>query len=158
MARVAPRAWRGSSRSGCCAQGGRRRRLVGLWLTVRHVDSRVARSPAGCDTRLMNLPHLSMDEFVAIAQRVIAELDEPFKQWLVNVVVDVELEPTRRILREVGLDPRQDTLLGLFVGRAVTEQEYGEHAPNQILLFKRPIEEACRSRQEVAYEIRRTLI
>jgi predicted Zn-dependent protease with MMP-like domain len=106
----------------------------------------------------MNLPRLSMDDFVAIAQRVIAELDEPFKQWLVNVVVDVELEPTRRMLREVGLDPRQDTLLGLFVGRAVTEQEYGEHAPNQILLFKLPIEEACRSRQEVAYEIRRTLI
>ncbi len=62
------------------------------------------------------------------------------------------------MLAEVGLDPAEDTLLGLFTGRAVTEQEYGEHAANQILLFKRPIEEACRNRAEVAYEIRRTLI
>jgi predicted Zn-dependent protease with MMP-like domain len=106
----------------------------------------------------MKSAHLSMPEFVAVAQQVIAELDEPFKAWLENVVVDIELAPTRKMLIEAGLDPRQETLLGLFVGNAVTEQAYGEHAPNQILLFKRPLEEACRSRAELAYEIRRTLI
>ena len=56
------------------------------------------------------------------------------------------------------MDPEEDTLMGLFEGRAVTEQEYGEHLPNRILLFKRPIEEVCRSRAEIAYEIRRTLV
>ena len=106
----------------------------------------------------MKSAHLSMQEFVAIAQQVIGELGEPFKAWLENVVVDIELCPTRQMLLDAGLDPEQETLLGLFVGNAVTEQAYGEHTPNQILLFKRPLEEACRSRAEVAYEIRRTLI
>ncbi len=106
----------------------------------------------------MKSAHMSMREFVEIAQRVIAELDDPFKRWLENVVVDVEIAPTREMIAEVGLDPDEETLLGLFMGRAVTEQEYGEHSANQILLFKRPIEEASRNRAEVAYEIRRTLI
>ena len=106
----------------------------------------------------MNPSHMSLREFVVIAQQVIDELGNPFKRWLENVVVDVEIAPSREMLEEVGLDPDEETLMGLFVGRAVTEMEYGEHLPNQILLFKRPIEEACRDRREVAYEIRRTLI
>ncbi len=86
------------------------------------------------------------------------EIDAPFAEWLENVVVDVEPYPSRRVLEEQGLDPENETLLGLFVGHAVTDQEYGLHAPNRILLYKRPIESVCRSRAEVAYEIRRTLI
>jgi len=70
----------------------------------------------------------------------------------------VELEPSAELLEELEMDPQKDTLMGLFEGFAVTEQEYGEHLPNRILLFKRPIEEVCRSRAEIAYEIRRTLV
>jgi predicted Zn-dependent protease with MMP-like domain len=106
----------------------------------------------------MNAPRLSMKEFVAIARRVMDELEDPFRDWLDNIVVDVELEPSAELLEELEMDSDEDTLLGLFEGRAVTEQEYGEHLPNRILLFKRPIEEVCRSRAEIAYEIRRTLI
>ena len=102
--------------------------------------------------------HLSMNEFVDLARRVIDELPEPFLGWLENVAVDVEIAPTRQMLVDVGLDPELDTLMGLFEGEPVTEQEYGQHAPNRIYLFKRSIEEACRSRPEVAYEIRRTII
>lgn len=106
----------------------------------------------------MKSAHMSMADFTAIARRVIERLDEPFTKWLENVVVDVEIKPTREMLIDVGLDPDTETLLGLFEGQAVTEQEYGVHMPNRILLFKRPIEEACRNRAEVAYEIYRTLI
>lgn len=99
-----------------------------------------------------------MREFVDIARRVIDEIAAPFRQHMDNLTVDVEREPTAEMLAEVGLDPEQDTLMGLFVGRSIVEQDFGEDARNRILLFKRPIEEACRSRAEVAYEIRRTLI
>jgi predicted Zn-dependent protease with MMP-like domain len=106
----------------------------------------------------MNAPRLSMREFVEIARRVMDELDDPFRRWLENIVVDVEPEPSAELLEELEMDPEEDTLLGLFEGHAVTEQEYGDHLPNRILLFKRPIEDVCRSRAEVAFEIRRTLI
>jgi predicted Zn-dependent protease with MMP-like domain len=103
-------------------------------------------------------PHLSLDEFCEVARQVVDELPEPFHRWLENVVVDVEMEPSAKLLRRMKMDPGRETLMGLFEGRAVTEQDYGDHLPNRILLFKRPIEAACRSRAEVAYEIRRTVI
>lgn len=98
-----------------------------------------------------------MEEFCAVARQVVEELPEPFHRWLENVVVDVEPRPSRRMLRELGIDHESD-LLGLFEGSAVTEQHYGEHLPNRILLFKRPIEAVSRSRDEVKYEIRRTIL
>jgi predicted Zn-dependent protease with MMP-like domain len=100
---------------------------------------------------------LSMDEFCAATRVVLDELPAPFHEWLENVVVDVELEPWPELREEMGLAP-DDDLLGLFQGASVTEQEFGEHAPNRILLFKRSIEAQCRSREEVRYEIRRTVI
>ena len=75
-----------------------------------------------------------------------------------NVVVDVRRRPTRRQLKSVGLDPDEETLLGLFEGVPLTEQAWDEPHPNRVWLFKDSIEEACRSRAEVAWEIRRTII
>jgi predicted Zn-dependent protease with MMP-like domain len=106
----------------------------------------------------MTRPRLSLEEFCQVARQVVDELPEPFHRWLENVVVDVELEPSRKLLRRMDMDPEHETLMGLFEGHAVTEQGYGDHLPNRILLFKRPIEEVCRSRAEIAYEIRRTVI
>ena len=106
----------------------------------------------------MTRPRLSLEEFCRVARQVVDELPEPFHRWLENVVVDVELEPSRKLLRRMDMDPDRETLMGLFEGHAVTEQGYGDHLPNRVLLFKHPIEEVCRSRAEIAYEIRRTVI
>lgn len=99
---------------------------------------------------------LSMDEFCRAAREVIDGLPDELRSWLENTVVDVELEPWPQLL--AGMTDAGEPLLGLFEGAAITEQEYGEHAPNRIWLFKRPIESICRSRDEVKYEIRRTLL
>jgi predicted Zn-dependent protease with MMP-like domain len=98
-------------------------------------------------------PRLSLDEFCQAAREVIDALPAPFRGWLENVVVEVELEPWPELVEQMG-----DDLLGLFEGAAITEQEYGEHLPNRIWLFKRPIEAICRSRDEIKYEIRRTVL
>ncbi|MBS0209350.1 MAG: metallopeptidase family protein [Planctomycetes bacterium] len=102
-------------------------------------------------------PRMSMRAFVALAREAMGQLPAPFHAWLENVVVDVELSPSPALCEEMELESPDD-LFGLFQGHAVTEQEYGDHLPNRILLFKRPIERACRSRAEVVYEIRRTVI
>lgn len=106
----------------------------------------------------MSDPRLSLDEFCAVVAEVLDGLPEEFRGWLENVVVDVRERPSRRMLEEVGSDDPDTPLLGLFQGEPVTEQEFGQHHPNRILLFKRPIEEVCRSRAEIAYEIRRTVL
>jgi predicted Zn-dependent protease with MMP-like domain len=100
---------------------------------------------------------MTWDEFCAIVVEVLDELPEMFRGWLDNVVVDVEERPSSRSRAELGDDP-DETLLGLFQGAPITEQEYGTHLPNRIILFKQPIEDCCRSREEIAYEIRRTVL
>jgi predicted Zn-dependent protease with MMP-like domain len=101
---------------------------------------------------------LSTDEFCDLVRRVVDELPPEFHDRMENLVIDVELRPSRNLLLEVGIDRPDQTLMGLFVGRSLPEQEFGEHTPNHIFIFQRPIEDVCRSRAEIAYEVRRTLL
>ncbi len=101
---------------------------------------------------------LSMDEFCRIAADVCAAMPAEFRRRMENVIVDVRRRPTRRELQSVGLDSDEETLFGLFEGVPLTEQAWDEPYPNRVWLFKDSIEEACRSRAEVAWEIRRTII
>jgi predicted Zn-dependent protease with MMP-like domain len=101
---------------------------------------------------------LSMDSFCRLVREVVDSLPDVFKRHLQNVVVDVELEPSIALKKRLGMSPGDDDLFGLFEGLSIAEQQYEEHAPNRILIFKRPIERACRSRAEIAYEIRRTVL
>lgn len=100
---------------------------------------------------------LSLDEFAAVAREVVQGLPEQFRASLENVVIDVEAEPDPELLAELDV-PEGEPLLGVFVGEAITEQEYGEHFPNRIVLFKRPLERISRTRAELCYEIRRTVL
>ena len=99
---------------------------------------------------------LSMPEFVRLADQVMAQLPAAFHDWLENLVIDVEVEPPKR--SRDSRSGKAPMLLGIFHGAPVTEQSYGEYAPNRIVLYKRPLESLCRSRAEIAYEIRRTLL
>src|SRR4051812_45171524 len=101
---------------------------------------------------------LSMDRFCRLAGEVVDALPEEFKRRMENVVVDVDLWPTRKQLKSLGLDPDEETLFGLFEGVPYTEQDYAERHLNRVWLFKGPLEEACESVDELAYEIRRTMI
>jgi predicted Zn-dependent protease with MMP-like domain len=100
---------------------------------------------------------MTNDEFCEVVRQTIAELPPPFFDWMENIVVDVKAEPSDEMLDEMGLDDKDD-LFGVFDGLEVTEQEYGLREPNRILIFQRPLEAACRSRDELKYEIRRTVI
>ncbi len=100
---------------------------------------------------------LSWSEFCRVVQAEIAHLPAPFAPYLENLVVDVESAPSRRLLKELEV-PAGETLFGLFQGRGIDEMEFGHAAPNRVVLFKDPIEQASGSLAEVRYEIRRTLL
>lgn len=106
----------------------------------------------------MPIPRLTLAEFCEIVRQVLDELPAQFKPYLENVVVDVERIPSRRLLRKLGMSGSGTTLLGLFEGPTPGEREYGMALPVRIRIFKRPIERLCRSREEVAYEVRRTVM
>jgi predicted Zn-dependent protease with MMP-like domain len=75
-----------------------------------------------------------------------------------EVAIVIDDEPTRDQLAENDLDP-DDTLYGLYEG--VPRTEYGADwlvAPNRITLFRLPLEEDFPDPDDLAEEVRVTVI
>lgn len=99
--------------------------------------------------------HRRFEDLVAIA---LAEIPMPFAAALDEVAIVIEDEPTPEQLRENELEP-DDTLYGLYEGVARTE--YGADwiaAPNRISLFRLPLEADFADPDELAEEVRITVI
>lgn len=83
---------------------------------------------------------VSADEMEALAQRVLAELPEPFRGHCSDIVLRVEDFATPDQLASVGLIDRWE-LTGLYEGRPVPEQSVWESGemPPRIWLFRMPL-------------------
>ena len=99
-------------------------------------------------------------EFCAVVEEAVASLPDAFHPYLENVAVDVLDEPSEHdyaALEDRGI-PADGLLLGLFIGVPVTRQSYGDHAPNMIKIFRRPLEQVSRTRGALLRNIRATVI
>ena len=102
--------------------------------------------------------HASHVGFDRLVDRAIAGIPAPFRAALDSVAVVIADEPTREQLRENGLGP-DETLYGLYEG--VPLSEYGGDwipIPNRILLFRMPLEEDFPHPDDLADEVRITLL
>lgn len=98
---------------------------------------------------------MSRHEFEEAVARAVEELPEPFRRALEEVAILVEDVPSEDVLRE-GEDKLDPDILGLFVGRPLTERTFsgpGGELPPRILLFQRNIENAVADREELGREI-----
>ncbi len=79
---------------------------------------------------------------------------------MTNVAVIVADEPTNEQIVDAGLDPRQETLFGLYEGYPLSERraDFGMALPDRITLFYRPLVDRYRSAAEVREQIRRTVV
>ena len=99
--------------------------------------------------------HVGFDRLV---DRAIAGIPDPFRAALDGVAVVIADEPTRDQLHENGLAP-DETLYGLYEG--VPLNEWGGDwipVPTRILLFRLPLEEDFPDPDELAEEVRITLL
>ena len=107
-------------------------------------------------------PRLSLQEFIEATREAVESLPPPFQQWLENVAVDVEDEPSEHDLSSIDgeeeFDPDEEELFGLFIGTPITEQHFNEHTWNRIKIFRLPIERSCDSREEIVKQIRDTVL
>jgi len=99
--------------------------------------------------------HVSFERLV---ERALAGIPPPFRQALaeVAIVIDDEPNPAQRAENELGPD---DTLYGLYEG--VPRTEYGAdwaQVPNRITLFRLPLEEDFAHPDDLAEEVRQTVI
>ncbi len=121
--------------------------MVKAWLRVRALDLAAPPMPWA----------VSHDEFERIAEDALAEIPERIRKLLENVPILVSDYPSEDVVAE-GNDPR---MMGFFSGLPYPEKSHVTGASPHldcVTLFQRNIEKMCRNRDEVAREIRITLL
>jgi predicted Zn-dependent protease with MMP-like domain/Tfp pilus assembly protein PilF len=136
--------------------------LYGLGLTAEARGDAPAqknfwKQTAALDRKSERAPwSVSSDRLEEIVEAALSELPERARTLLGNVPILVEDYPSDELIDD-GLDPR---LLGLFTGTPFPEQPSMGAAPHleHVLLFHRNIERVARSADEMADQIRITLL
>lgn len=110
------------------------------------------------------------DRFDALMEDALAGLGKRIEGLLEEIAIVVLDEPTPEMLRDVGIDPKDeealDELCGLHTGTALTERSLSQDAdlPTTIHLFRRGIValaggwEQANADEEIYEEIRITLL
>jgi predicted Zn-dependent protease with MMP-like domain len=96
--------------------------------------------------------------FEQLVERALAGIPDPFRAALAEVAIVIDDEPTAGQRRDNGLDA-DEMLYGLYEG--VPRTEYGADwsaAPNRITLFRMALEEDFADPDELADEVRITVI
>ena len=103
---------------------------------------------------------MSRSAFEDVVREALEMIPDDLQEAIDNVAVTVEDEPTEEDLLSVGLDPRYDTLLGLYQGIPLPDREPSNYMalPDRIFVYRLPLLEACSSRRELLREIRDTVV
>ena len=98
------------------------------------------------------------ERFERLVDRAIASIPMPFRGALDEIAVVIADEPSREQLRENGLRP-DETLYGLYEG--VPLDEWGGDwmpVPTRIIIFRLPLEEDYPDPDDLAHEVRITIL
>jgi predicted Zn-dependent protease with MMP-like domain len=99
-------------------------------------------------------------EFERLVADALDEIPGEFASYLHNVAVVVEDEPSPAVLRDLGLDPRRDTLFGLYQGvpLAARPHDFTGHLPDRITIFAGPLLRRFRTPAELRHQVCSTVI
>jgi predicted Zn-dependent protease with MMP-like domain len=102
---------------------------------------------------------MNRSDFNEIVQQSIDSLPVKFRKALKNLSIVVEDSPAPELLAEFGFEP-DETLLGLYVGVPLPDRAFADepYLPDQIFIFRAPLEKMCRTSAELRKQIRITLI
>ena len=100
------------------------------------------------------------ERFRELVAEALDEIPEPFRDHLAAVEVVIEDEPSAGVLREMGLDPRRDSLYGLYEGTPLSERSVADTPvlPDRITIYQRPLVREFRTPAAIRREIRKTVV
>ena len=103
---------------------------------------------------------MDKDEIRKEVARVLDKLPRQFRRQLHNVEVVIEERPDEDLLLEAGLDPRHDTLYGLYQGVPLSERSsvYPPILPDKITIFSEPLRRDFPDPDDLREQIRTTLL
>jgi len=92
--------------------------------------------------------------------RVLDKLPRQFRKRLQNVEIVVEERPGEDLLLDAGLDPRNDTLYGLYQGVPLPDRSslYPPILPDKITIFAEPLLQDFPDPDELPEQIRSTVL
>lgn len=99
------------------------------------------------------------DEFEELVAEALEEIPEEFRSLIENVEVAVEKEPDPALLKELQM-PRHATLFGLYQGIPRPQRTVFQpfSLPDRITIYRLPILRACRTRETVIRQVKKTVI
>lgn len=103
---------------------------------------------------------ISSETFAALVQQAVADLPPSYAKLMESVAVVVEEEPPEDVLRDLGLDEKED-LLGLYQGQSLADDSFfrpGGEPPPRISIYRGPILRICESPEEVVQEVYDTVV
>ena len=102
----------------------------------------------------------SRSVFEDVVSDALDRLPDEFAELMENIAIQIEDWPDDDTLRNLDLDPRLDTLYGLYTGIPLDERGgwYGNVLPDVILLYRQPLLDDCRDREDLIHEIQLTLL
>ena len=108
----------------------------------------------------MGRGELSRAEFERVVSEALESLPKRFADMVENVVIAVEEEPSDEDLDSLEEDDDDSELLGIYRGVALTERSYDDapFVPDEIAVFRGPINRVARTRDEAVHEVRETVI
>ena len=103
---------------------------------------------------------MNREEFEAVVAEALDGLPLEFAELMSNVTIQVREKPDVGTIRHLDLDPRHHTLFGLYTGVPLDERGgwYGNVLPDVIVLYRRPLLDACRTRTSLIRQIQLTLL
>lgn len=92
--------------------------------------------------------------------RVLDRLPKQFRRHLSNIEIVVEGKPGKELLLAEGLDPRHDTLYGLYQGVPLPDRSafYPPILPDKITIFSEPLLRDFTDPEELREQIRLTVL
>lgn len=103
---------------------------------------------------------MNYDQLNKEVTRIIDSLPRRFREQLRNVEFVVEDRPSPDLLRAEGLDPRHDSLYGIYQGVPLPERSSLDPPllPDKISIFAEPLMEDFPDPDELRNEIRLTVL
>jgi len=102
---------------------------------------------------------MQREKFEGLVADALASIPRTFRDAMKNIAIVVEDEPSRELLREMGIRP-PGTLLGLYSGTPLTERswDFGNRLPDRIQIFQGPHERDSEDDEDLVVAIGETLI
>jgi predicted Zn-dependent protease with MMP-like domain len=99
-------------------------------------------------------------DFRKVVEDALEDLPKQFRTHFQNIAVIIEKKPSKKRLEEMDLDPRHDTLYGLYEGTPLSERS-GLHPPifpDRITIFTEPLMRDFPDPDELRRQIRLTVL